>query len=70
MGSMGVVVGEKITYSIEQAVKQKLPLIIFSVSGGARMQEGIISVVLFLGFLAWFLLIPVLMWRPPPTVLF
>lgn len=43
MGSMGVVVGEKITYSIEQAVKQKLPLIIFSVSGGARMQEGIIS---------------------------
>lgn len=43
MGSMGIVVGEKITYSIEQAVKQKLPLIIFSVSGGARMQEGIIS---------------------------
>lgn len=43
MGSMGVVVGEKITYAIEQAVKQKLPLIIFSVSGGARMQEGIIS---------------------------
>lgn len=43
MGSMGVVVGEKITYGIEQAVKHKLPLIIFSVSGGARMQEGIIS---------------------------
>lgn len=43
MGSMGMVVGEKITYSIEQAIKQKLPLIIFSVSGGARMQEGIIS---------------------------
>lgn len=43
MGSMGVVVGEKITYSIEQAIKQKLPLIIFCVSGGARMQEGIIS---------------------------
>ncbi len=43
MGSMGVVVGEKIAYSIEQAIKQKLPLIIFSVSGGARMQEGIIS---------------------------
>ena len=43
MGSMGVVVGEKITYSIEQAVEQKLPLIIFCVSGGARMQEGIIS---------------------------
>ncbi len=43
MGSMGAVVGEKITYSIEQAIKQKLPLIIFTVSGGARMQEGIIS---------------------------
>lgn len=43
MGSMGAVVGEKITYSIEQAIKRKLPLIIFSVSGGARMQEGIIS---------------------------
>ena len=43
MGSMGVVVGEKITYAIEQAIQKKLPLIIFSVSGGARMQEGIIS---------------------------
>lgn len=43
MGSMGAVVGEKITYAIEQAIKQRLPLIIFSVSGGARMQEGIIS---------------------------
>ncbi len=43
MGSMGIVVGEKITYAIEQAIKKKLPLIIFSVSGGARMQEGIIS---------------------------
>lgn len=43
MGSMGIVVGEKITYAIEQAIKEKLPLIIFSVSGGARMQEGIIS---------------------------
>lgn len=43
MGSMGVVVGEKITYSIEQAIERKLPLIIFAVSGGARMQEGIIS---------------------------
>lgn len=43
MGSMGIVVGEKITYAIEQAVEQKLPLIIFSTSGGARMQEGIIS---------------------------
>ena len=43
MGSMGVVVGEKITYAIEKAIELKLPLIIFSVSGGARMQEGIIS---------------------------
>ena len=43
MGSMGIVVGEKITYSIEKAIELKLPLIIFAVSGGARMQEGIIS---------------------------
>ena len=43
MGSMGTVVGEKITYSIEKAIEFKLPLIIFSVSGGARMQEGIMS---------------------------
>lgn len=43
MGSMGVVVGEKITYAIEQAIAKQLPLIIFSVSGGARMQEGIMS---------------------------
>lgn len=43
MGSMGAVVGEKITYAIEKAIELKLPLIIFSVSGGARMQEGIIS---------------------------
>lgn len=43
MGSMGVVVGERITYAIEQAIKKKLPLIIFCTSGGARMQEGIIS---------------------------
>jgi acetyl-CoA carboxylase, carboxyl transferase, beta subunit len=43
MGSMGVVVGEKITYAIEQAAERKLPLIIFTVSGGARMQEGIFS---------------------------
>ncbi len=43
MGSMGQAVGEKITYGIEQAIKQHLPVIIFCVSGGARMQEGIIS---------------------------
>ena len=43
MGSMGVVVGEKIAYSVEQAIERKIPLIIFCTSGGARMQEGIIS---------------------------
>lgn len=43
MGSMGVVVGEKITYAVEQAIEKRLPLIIFTASGGARMQEGIIS---------------------------
>lgn len=43
MGSMGSVVGEKITSSIEEAIENKLPFIIFCVSGGARMQEGIIS---------------------------
>ncbi|MEA2104121.1 MAG: acetyl-CoA carboxylase carboxyltransferase subunit alpha [Candidatus Cloacimonadota bacterium] len=43
MGSMGAVVGEKITRAIELATKEKLPLIIVSGSGGARMQEGVIS---------------------------
>ena len=43
MGSMGAVVGEKITYAIEQAIRLKIPIIIFCTSGGARMQEGIIS---------------------------
>jgi acetyl-CoA carboxylase carboxyl transferase subunit beta len=43
MGSMGSVVGEKITRLIDLAIKQHLPLIIFSASGGARMQEGILS---------------------------
>ena len=43
MGTMGAVVGEKITYAIEQAIEQRLPIIIFTVSGGARMQEGIVS---------------------------
>ena len=42
-GSMGVVVGEKITRTIERAIRNKKPLIIFSCSGGARMQEGILS---------------------------
>lgn len=43
MGSMGSVVGEKITRAIERAIEKKIPLIIFSASGGARMQEGILS---------------------------
>ena len=43
MGSMGSVVGEKVTRLIEFAMKESLPLIIFSASGGARMQEGILS---------------------------
>ena len=43
MGSMGIVVGEKITHAIEEAIRMKLPVVMFSVSGGARMQEGIIS---------------------------
>ena len=43
MGSMGSAVGERITLAIETAVKKKLPLVIFCVSGGARMQEGMIS---------------------------
>ncbi|GIP43264.1 acetyl-coenzyme A carboxylase carboxyl transferase subunit beta [Paenibacillus sp. J45TS6] len=42
-GSMGSVVGEKITRAIEKATQKKLPLIIFSTSGGARMQESILS---------------------------
>jgi acetyl-CoA carboxylase carboxyl transferase subunit beta len=43
MASMGSVVGEKITRAIERATDMKLPIIIFTASGGARMQEGIIS---------------------------
>lgn len=43
MGSMGSAVGERITRTVEYATKYKLPLIIFSASGGARMQEGILS---------------------------
>lgn len=43
MGSMGTVVGEKITNLIELAIENNLPLIIFTTSGGARMQEGIFS---------------------------
>lgn len=43
MGSMGSVVGEKIARAIENARIEKIPFIIFSASGGARMQEGILS---------------------------
>lgn len=43
MGSMGSVVGEKITRAFEYATKNKLPIIIFTASGGARMQEGMVS---------------------------
>ena len=43
MGSMGTAVGEKIAALTEYAGKKKLPLIIFSASGGARMQEGLFS---------------------------
>ena len=43
MGSMGSIVGEKITRAIEYATAHHLPLIIFTASGGARMQEGIFS---------------------------
>ncbi|MBC8358161.1 MAG: acetyl-CoA carboxylase carboxyltransferase subunit beta [Candidatus Aminicenantes bacterium] len=42
-GSMGSVVGEKITRAVELALKERLPLIIVSCSGGARMQEGVFS---------------------------
>jgi len=42
-GSMGSVVGEKITLAVERAVDKKEPVIIISCSGGARMQEGILS---------------------------
>lgn len=43
MGSMGSVVGEKITRAIEKAGELRIPFIIFTASGGARMQEGILS---------------------------
>ncbi len=43
MGSMGSAVGERITLAIETSIEKRLPLIIFCVSGGARMQEGIVS---------------------------
>lgn len=43
MGSMGEAVGEKITRMVERATRERLPVILFCCSGGARMQEGIFS---------------------------
>src|SRR5699024_9125485 len=43
MGSMGSVVGEKIARAIEKARETNIPFIIFTASGGARMQEGVLS---------------------------
>lgn len=43
MASMGEAVGEKIARAVERATEEKLPVVIFSCSGGARMQEGIVS---------------------------
>lgn len=43
MGSMGSVVGEKLTRAVEKATEERLPVVIFTTSGGARMQEGIYS---------------------------
>lgn len=43
MASMGEAVGEKITRAVERATEEQLPVILFACSGGARMQEGIVS---------------------------
>ncbi len=43
MGSMGAALGEKFTLAVERAIEKRLPLIAFTVSGGARMQEGLVS---------------------------
>lgn len=45
MGSMGAVVGEKVTAAIERAADENLPMIMVAASGGARMQEGMVSLV-------------------------
>jgi acetyl-CoA carboxylase carboxyl transferase subunit beta len=45
MGSMGAVVGEKVTAAAERAVKDELPLVMVTCSGGARMMEGMVSLV-------------------------
>lgn len=43
MASMGSVVGEKVTLAFEKALEQRLPVVMFTASGGARMQEGMLS---------------------------
>ena len=43
MGSMGVVVGEKLCVAVETAMEQSLPLVVVACSGGARMHEGVVS---------------------------
>ncbi len=43
MASMGSIVGEKITRAVEEATKRRLPVVLFCCSGGARMQEGVVS---------------------------
>lgn len=45
MASMGAVVGEKVTRAVEKALEENLPLVIITASGGARMQEGMVSLV-------------------------
>lgn len=45
MGSMGAVVGEKLTRAVEYATAERLPVVVFTASGGARMQEGLVSLV-------------------------
>jgi acetyl-CoA carboxylase carboxyl transferase subunit beta len=45
MASMGAVVGEKVTRAIEKALEENLPLVLVTASGGARMQEGMVSLV-------------------------
>jgi len=43
MGSMGFVVGEKVCAAVDKAIEEKLPLVVVSCSGGARMHEGVVS---------------------------
>lgn len=45
MASMGSVVGEKITRAFERAIEKRLPVVLFTASGGARMQEGMVSLI-------------------------